>query len=90
MNTARSHSIIAVHALHFALLLTVLACLLPVPAIAQNTVTPGTEVDSRSVIENLEKLKLSIETKRATSRELREQLKQTGDSTEIPDIEKKL
>jgi len=90
MNTARSNSIISVHALHFALLLTVLACLLPAPAIAQNTVTPGTEVDSRGVIENLEKLKLSIETKRATSRELREQLRQTGDSTEIPDIEKKL
>lgn len=90
MNTARSHSIIAVHSLRLALLLTALVSLLPAPAIAQNAVTPETEVDSRSVIENLEKLKLSIESKRATSRELREQLRQTGDSTEIPDIEKKL
>lgn len=90
MNTTKSHSIAAVNSLHFALLLTVLVSFLPTLVIAQNAVTPVTEVDSMSVIENLEKLKLSIETKRATIRELREQLKQLDNSPEAVNIEKKL
>jgi small-conductance mechanosensitive channel len=90
MNIAKSPSIIAVHSLHFALLLTVLVSLLPAPVIAQQAVTPVTVVDSGSAIENLEKLMLSIETNRETSRELRGQLKQLDNSPEAVNIEKKL